>query len=124
MIDAPASIIEAVRAGATIDEAARQAGKPVGTVRYWLTQGRKRPDGPYGGFAKAVDEARGERKTAERALDGPLSAEEAELLLAKAARKGSVPALRLWFEMRSRDDAGRRGDDARRLLASVFGEES
>jgi hypothetical protein len=61
------------------------------------------------------------RRQAERALEGPLSREEAELLLAKAARKGSVPALRLWFEQRAAGDSKQRGDEARRLLESVFG---
>jgi hypothetical protein len=114
-------ILAAVQAGASIEESARMRDVPAATVRRWLREGRKGKR-PYVSWSAAVDEARGERKQAERALEGPLSPEEAELLLAKAARKGSVPALRLWFEMRSRDDAGKRGDDARRLLESVFGE--
>jgi hypothetical protein len=122
MTDPQARIVEGVRSGCSIDEAARAADVAVGTARRWLTAGRKAPDGPHGEFARLLDGARADRRVAERALDGPLSAEEAELLLAKAARKGSVPALRLWFEMRSRDEAGQRGGDARRLIAEVFGE--
>jgi hypothetical protein len=71
-------------------------------------------------FAAAVDGARGERRQAERALEGPLSPDEAELLLAKAAREGSVPALRLWFEQRAAGESKQRGDGARELIASVF----
>jgi transposase-like protein len=120
-----AAVLEAVKAGASIDEAARQAGRPVATVRRWLMQGRKRPDGNFGELAAAVDKARGERRHAERALKGgPLTPSEAELLLAKAARKGSVPALRLWFEQRVAGEGKQRGDEARRLLESVFGEDS
>jgi len=115
-------ILASVQAGCSIEEGARAAGVPAATVRRWLREGRKGRE-PYVSFAEAVDRARGERRAAERAVkDAPLNAEEAELLLARAARKGSVPALRLWFEMRSRDDAGRRGDDARLLIAQVFGE--
>jgi len=116
-----AVVLESVRAGCSIDEAASQADRPVATVRRWLMEGRKRPDGKHGEFARAVDEARGQRRQAERALEGPLSREEAELLLARAARKGSVPALRLWFEQRAAGDSKQRGDEARKLIESVFG---
>jgi hypothetical protein len=121
MTRAQALIVEAVRCGASIDEAARQADRPVGTVRRWLTAGRKDANGSHAAFAAAVDEARGERKQAERALkDGPLSGEEADLLVARAARRGSVPALRLWFEQRTADNSAERGAAARELLAKVF----
>lgn len=118
---ASAEVLASVRAGASIDEAARQAGVPVATCRRWLRDGRKAPGGRFGAFADAVDSARRERKQAERALDGPLSAEEAELLVARAARKGSVPALRLWFERRAAEDSSQRGASARDLLRVVFG---
>jgi hypothetical protein len=60
---------------------------------------------------------------AERELrDGPLTPEEAELLIVKAARKGSVPALQLWYEGQGADDPLRRSQDARRLLAGGFGD--
>jgi hypothetical protein len=69
----------------------------------------------------AVDGTRGERKRAERALkDGPLTPEEAGQLLARAARKGSVPALRLWYERVAVDESSRRDADARALLAQVL----
>ena len=116
-------VFAAVKAGCSIEDAARQADRPVASVRRWLSEGRKRPEGKHGEFARAVDEARGERKSAERALDGPLSREEAELLLAKAARKGSVPALRLWSKQRTASASKQRGDGARELLASVFGDD-
>jgi hypothetical protein len=121
MTRAQALIVDAIRCGASIDEAARQAGRPVGTVRRWLTVGRKDANGSHAAFAAAVDGARGERKQAERALkEGPLTGEEAALLIARAARRGSVPALRLWFEQRAADDSAERGASARELLAKVF----
>jgi len=112
-------IVASVRAGATIEEAARAADVPVATARRWLRDGRKGKPG-YVEFASAVDGCRGERREAERALEGPLSAEEAEGLLARAARKGSVPALRLFYERKAADAAGERGASARKLLAGVF----
>ena len=115
-------IVASVEAGCSIEDAARTVDVPIATVRRWLRDGRKGTQA-YVSFAEAVDGARGERKAAERALDGPLSAEEAELLLAKAARKGSVPALRLWFEQRAAGESKQRGDGARELLASVFGDD-
>jgi len=120
--DKSKAILASVQAGATIGEGAQMNEVPETTVRRWLRDGRKGRH-PYVSFAVAVDRARGERKAAERALDGPLSAEEAELLLAKAARKGSVPALRLWFEQRAAGESKQRGDGARELLASVFGDD-
>jgi hypothetical protein len=119
---ASAEILASVQAGCSIEEAARNVDVPIATVRRWLRDGRKGTE-PYVSFAEAVDGARGERKAAERALDGPLSTEEASLLLAKAARKGSVPALRLWFEQRAAGESKQRGDGARELLASVFGDD-
>lgn len=120
--DKSPEVVSSVQAGASIEEAASAASVPVATVRRWLRDGR-RGKRPYESFAVAVDDARGARKDAERAMkDGPLSAEEAELLLARAARKGSVPALRLYYERRNAEDASSRGAGARKLLAGVFGD--
>jgi transposase-like protein len=118
-----AAIIEAVQAGASIEETARTNDVPVATVRRWLREGRAGKS-PYADFAAAVDGARDERKQAERELtEGPLTPEEAELLLARAARKGSVPALRLYYERQAADNASERGASARKLLSQVFGDD-
>jgi hypothetical protein len=53
-----ATIVAAVRTGATIEEAAKRAGINVHTVRRWLSTGRKQPDGPYGELAADVDRLR------------------------------------------------------------------
>jgi hypothetical protein len=118
--NAAPQVVASVQSGTSIEEGANTAGVAVATVRRWLSAGRKGQE-PYAEFAAAVDGARGERKKAERALEErPLTPEEAELLIAKAARRGSVPALRLWYERQSADNAGRRGQDARKALADVF----
>jgi hypothetical protein len=114
-------LLACVKAGATVEEAAVAQDVPIGTARRWLRDGRQGKR-PYVEFSTQVDECRGERREAERALEGPLSPEEAESLLARAARKGSVPALRLFYERRAADAAGERGASARKLLAGVFGD--
>jgi hypothetical protein len=120
--DKSPEILASVQAGASIEEGANAADVAVATARRWLRDGRKGKQ-PYARFAEAVDDARGARKDAERRMkDGPLSAEEAELLLARAARKGSVPALRLYYERRNAEDASSRGAGARKLLGAVFGD--
>jgi transposase-like protein len=116
---ASAGIVASVEAGASIEDAARAADVAVATVRRWLREGRKgKPT--YVAFAGSVDGARGDRREAEKALAGPLTVEEAELLLAGAARKGSVAALRIFFERLDETDSSGRGRDARKLLAEVF----
>ena len=119
--DVHGAIMEAVQAGVSIEDASRSVDVPVATVRRWLRDGRKGRD-PYAAFTRAIDGARADRKAAERALEGALTPDEAELLLAKAARKGSVSALRLWFERRAAEDASRRGEGAQEALERVFDE--
>lgn len=91
-------LIGAVRDGASIADASVSAGVSCATVRRWLTAGRREPEGRYGGFAVSVDAIRGERRELHAQLDDALTVEEAEQLLAKAARRGSVPALKLWLD--------------------------
>jgi hypothetical protein len=51
-------IVSTVLAGGTIDEAATRIDRPVATVRRWLRDGRKNPDGQWGQLARQVDTAR------------------------------------------------------------------
>jgi hypothetical protein len=96
-------IIEAVRAGCSIDEAATQAGKPVATVRRWLTEGRKRPDAQHGEFARTVDAAREAQRVE---LDnGPMTHDEIERRLTHAIRQGSLQAVKIWLELHPQDRA-------------------
>ena len=97
---AEAQIIEAVRAGATIVEAAQAAGKPVASVRRWLTEGRK--GGKHGEFAHAVDEARAAQRV--EPGEGPMTHEEVERILTDAIRRGrSLQAVKLWLAIHPRD---------------------
>lgn len=99
-------LVSAIRDGSTIDTAAQHAGVSVATVRSWLSRGRRDPQSRYASFAQAVDAIRAERHRLRRELDGPLTVEEAEAILAKLARRGSVPALKLWLDRHGGDGAG------------------
>ncbi len=99
------ALVGAIRDGASIADASAGVGVSCATVRRWLTSGRREPDGVYGEFAQSVDAIRGERRELHRELDGPLTVEEAERVLAKLVRRGSVPALKLWFERHGEDQS-------------------
>lgn len=97
MTDVQERVVALVAAGASIDEAARQAGASVASVRRWLTEGRKDPDGARGAFAAAVDEARAAQRVALRGE--PMTHEEIERLLTAAIRAGSLQAVKLWLAL-------------------------
>lgn|GEM_PF-4575624 len=88
-------ILELLADGLSLKDASREVGVREKTVKGWLTRGRKEEDGEYAEFAAAVDSAREEFEQKER----PMS--EAELLLAvsRAAKKGSVAAQKLLWDM-------------------------
>lgn len=56
------SVMEALVAGVSGEDAARQQGITARTVERWLARGREDPDSKYGPFAEAVDRARAERE--------------------------------------------------------------
>jgi hypothetical protein len=90
--EAAGQIVGAVRAGATLDAASKQAGVSVATVRGWAQKGRKEPDGRFGVFARDLDAARAAASPAQVDMDWP----EFEECLAKAIRGGSVQAMRVY----------------------------
>jgi hypothetical protein len=97
-------VLEALVAGVSGADAARQHGIASRTIDRWLERGRQDPDSKYGPFAQAVDRARAERElppTGQRPAD-PL---ELKVLISKAARKGNVQAMRLLWEIVG-DEAG------------------
>jgi hypothetical protein len=53
-----ARIIELVTDGETLADACDGVGLPYATARGWVKEGRKRPEGRFGGFAQALDDAR------------------------------------------------------------------
>ncbi len=90
-------IVDAVKGGATIAEAAQQAEITERTVKRWLTEGRRNSASPYANFSFAIDFIRESRSVdpadAERLdRDGMLH------LLEQAARKGNVQAMKVWLD--------------------------
>ena len=84
-------MIQGVRAGLSISDAAERAGLAYATVRNWLAQGRAESGTPHADFAAAIDIARDEAAGAELTLD------EFNERLARSVRNGSVQAARLWW---------------------------
>lgn len=104
-------LLASVRAGVTVDEAARSAGVRVNTVRSWLSRGRKAPEGPYGRFAAEIDASR-ELKRLPAPLElRALTRDELERVLAEKVRAGSVQAMRLWVDLHRSEFEGERVDD-------------
>lgn len=81
--------------GLVLKDACRETGVREKTVKGWLTRGRKEDEGDYAEFAAAVDASRQDAVDFEEPMD------EAELKLAvsRAAKKGSVAAQKLLWEM-------------------------
>ena len=88
-----AIVVHELTTGLNLVEAARAAGLNEHTLKNWLTRGRKDESGDYADFNDAVEEA---RKTA---LPEPLTEEEHRRIVSAVARKGSVQALKLYWEM-------------------------
>lgn len=85
-------LLAALRVGASLSEASRTVGVPERTVQNWIARGGREPDGPFGAFAAEVSAAREVRA-------GPMEVDELREVAAKAARKGSVQAMRLIWAM-------------------------
>lgn len=98
-------VIGAVKAGATIAEAAQQAEAAESTVKRWLTDGRREPNGPYGNFSFAIDFIREVRDNRDSS-DQPVDDAEVQLHLSRAIRNGSVQAMKVWV-----DAYRKRGDE-------------
>lgn len=96
--DHSAAVLEAIVSGASQADAARLAGVGVRTVADWLEHGRREPEGRYGEFARAVDEARAEREMPSADELADLTEAEVRQLLSRLARKGNVAAIKLYLD--------------------------
>ena len=90
-------ILASLKAGASVADAARFCGTREGTVKHWLSKGRREPESKYGDFAAEADAIRAKRELP--MLDGPVDDAEVEMHLSRAIRNGSVPAMKLWLEV-------------------------
>lgn len=89
--------------GVGIRDAAREIGVAEKTVKRWLLNGKRDPDNPenpYADFYKRIEEARA--KFEGDGLTEEMSPEELLRVTSRAARKGSVQAQKLLWEMMGR----------------------
>lgn len=98
-------VLEAIEAGASVADAALQAGISARTVHSWIARGRAESQGAHHDFAEAVDTAWRARELP--SSSGPLSEREHRLLVSTAARAGSVAAMRLYWEVIKADRKSR-----------------
>lgn len=112
-------VVQAISGGASIADAAVQAGVSERTVKNWLTKGRREPGTEYAAFAERVDALR-----AERELPDTSRMDEDELfeVVSGACRKGSVAAMKLLWEMLRADQNFDEDDEADRDPLKDFDE--
>lgn len=109
-----AGLIERTAAGVSLPDAARDLEIRLPTVKGWITKGRKEASGPHFDFVNAMDAAREQAK----ADPEPMTPEEHRLKVSEVARKGSVQALKLYWEMiRADQDADETEEPANPLAA-------
>jgi transposase len=115
-----AVVIDAIKSGASLDEAARHAGCGDRTVDRWLKKGRLDPRGPYGRFAAQVDGARRAQGIVPDAGEDEVTMTRGELrqVTEKAARNGSVQAMKLMRDFLD-EEPEERGPDAVDLLVAA-----
>ena len=89
------AFINLTRSGLGIADAARETGVREKTAKGWLARGRQETSGEYRDFTDAVEAARLERDQAEQ----PMDPDELKLVVSRAAKKGSVRAMKLRWEM-------------------------
>ena len=96
-------VLEALVAGVSVADTARQHRIASRTIDRWLARGREDPDSKYGPFAEAVDRARVERELPPPD-ERPADPSELRILISEAARKGNVQAMRLLWEVLQSED--------------------
>ncbi len=101
-------LLAAIRGGASLPDACSRVGISPHTVKSWLQRGRREEGTPHAAFAAAVDGAR------EASAVEPMDDDEFQAHLDRAVRAGSVQAMKLWGELRSR-----RGDQEERPVDAL-----
>lgn len=88
-------LLERTAAGVSMVDACRSLGLREKTVAGWLTRGRGEASGEYAEFARAIDQAREDA----RSRPEPMDEDELARVVSEMARKGSVSAAKLRWEM-------------------------
>lgn len=94
------ALIERTAAGVSLPDACRAADLRLTTVKGWITRGRRETDGPYAEFVAAIEQARQEAHD----RPGPMTRDELRLEVSRAARNGSVQAMKLMDEILRGDE--------------------
>lgn len=89
------ALLDLLADGLSMKDACREIGVREKTVKDWLTRGRKEDDGDYAEFAAAVEATRQDATV----FDEPMDEDELKLAVSRAAKKGSVAAQKLLWEM-------------------------
>jgi transposase-like protein len=108
-------IVAAVKAGASLSDAAREHDVAERTVKGWLTKGRKDSGSRYANFAFVIDLIRELRD--EPQPDEPVDDAEVQLHLSRAIRNGSVQAMKVWTDTYRKRD----GDDGEKPADPLAG---
>lgn len=112
------ALLERFAAGVSLRDACRAIELREGTVKGWLTRGRREDSGAYAEFAAAVEAAREEAA----ARPEPMDADELARAVSQMVRGGSVAAAKLRWEMLLRNHGENREgvtDDGDDPLAEV-----
>jgi transposase-like protein len=96
-------VLDALLAGVSVADTARQHRIASRTIDRWLARGRRDPESKYGPFAEAVDRTRADRELPPPD-ERPANPSELKILISKAARKGNVQAMRLLWEVLGSED--------------------
>ena len=99
------ALLERFAAGVSLRDACGALGLREATVKAWLTRGRRGDVGAYAEFAEAVEAAR----EAARSRPDPMDEDELARVVSKAARGGSVAAMKLRWEMLRKEPDGGEG---------------
>lgn len=89
------ALLERFAAGVSLADAARTLDLREPTVKGWLTRGRRESTGLYAEFVQAVEIAREEARNRPE----PMDEDELRRVVSETARKGSVQAMKLMWEM-------------------------
>jgi len=100
------TVVGAVAAGVSLADAARRAGISERTLYNWLKRGEHEPDSTYGMFAAAVAAARDHSTQAP-----PMTDDALRVAVSRAARAGSIQAMRLYWEMLHADTGDEEAPD-------------
>lgn len=101
-----AELVKGTSEGLILADACKAAGVSERSVKGWLARGRREGSGDYFEFASAIEQARAAVAGREEAM----TAEELFVVVSRTARRGSVQAMKLYWEMICADQDSDEGE--------------